>query len=142
MKKEILGIVDECVPKGITTKTVCSLLQISTHRVRRWQKRCNCLEDVKPGPVNAPHALLPLEREAILSLALDEEYVDCSHRVLAAKGADLDLFYASSSSVYKVMREDGLTADRSGNSQRNGKRMAPERPEIDGPNQRWCWDIS
>lgn len=91
MKKEILGIVDECVPKGITTKTVCSLLQISTHRVRRWQKRCNCLEDVKPGPVNAPHALLPLEREAILSLALDEEYVDCSHRVLAAKGADLDV---------------------------------------------------
>lgn len=142
MKKEILGIVDECVPKGITTKTVCSLLQISTHRVRRWQKRCNCLEDVKPGPVNAPHALLPLEREAILSLALDEECVDCSHRVLAAKGADLDLFYASSSSVYKVMREDGLTADRSGHSQRNGKRMAPERPEIDGPNQRWCWDIS
>lgn len=142
MKKDILDILEEYVPQGITLKTVCTLLQISQHRVRRWQKRCRCLEDVKPGPTKAPHALLPQEREAILRLALDDEYVDCSHRVLAAKGADLSLFYASSSSVYKVMREDGLTADRSGHSRRNGKSIAPDRPEIDGPNQRWCWDIT
>ncbi len=62
--------------------------------------------------------------------------------MLAAKGADKSLFYVSASSVYKVMRENDLTADRSGRSYKSGRSTAPERLKIDGPNQRWCWDIT
>jgi putative transposase len=141
MKKEILGIITTSFIQGIRIKRVCSLLQISVHRVRRWQHRISLI-DVKPGPVNAPHALLCKEKDAILKLALDEKYVDDSHRVLTAKGADLDLFYVSASSAYTVMRQNRLTVDRTGCSRKNGKRIAPYRPDIDGPNQRWCWDIT
>jgi len=141
MKKEILGIITTSVSLGIKRKRVCTLLQISVHRVRRWQQRSS-LVDVKPGPVNAPHALLSKEKEAILKLAKDEQYVDDSHRVLTAKGADLGLFYASASAVYNVMRQNSLTADRTGQQRKSGRGTAPERPDIDGPNQRWCWDIT
>lgn len=142
MKMEILSIVDTSVSKGLKFRRVCTLLQIEEQRVRRWRKRGIRLEDIAPGPANASHALLEEEKAAILEFALHEEFADDSHRVLAAKGADLDLFYTSASSVYKVMLQNHLTADRSGRQYKSGKSTAPARPDIDGPNQRWCWDIT
>lgn len=142
MKKEIRDIIDTNVRNGLTKRRVCSLLQIDEERVRRWGKRGDRLEDISPGPTTAPHALLDVEKEAILAFALEDEFVDDSHRVLAAKGADLGRFNASASSVYKVMHRNNLTADRAGKQHKSGKSIAPDRPEIDGPNQRWCWDIT
>lgn len=142
MKKEILEIIDTSVSKGLKICKVCSLLQIGEQRVRRWRKRGDRLEDIAPGPSNALHALLDEEKDAILEFALDDEYADDSHRVLTAKGADLGLFYASASSVYKVMHQNDLTADRTGKQRKSGRSTAPDRPDIDGPNQRWCWDIT
>jgi transposase InsO family protein len=142
MKKGILEIIDSAVKQGVTLAKACLLIQIDERRLQRWRNRGARLEDKHPGPLNAPHALLSEEKEAICKFALDPSYVDDSHRVLAAKGADENLFYASASSIYKVMRENDLTADRSGKSHKSGRSRAPERLEIVGPNQRWCWDIT
>jgi len=117
------------------------LLQIEERRVRHWFVR-PILADVKPGPVHAPHALLPEEREAIIAIAKDERYVDDSHRVLTAKCIDSGIIAMSASTTYRVMRDEGLTTDRSGRSYRNGNSRKPDRPELTGPDQRWCWDIS
>jgi len=142
MKREILDIIDASVKKGIKYKRVCLLLNIDVRRVLRWRKREDRLEDIKPGTNHPPHALLSEEKEAILNFALDNNYTDDSHRILAVKGADLDLFNASASSVYKVMRKNNLTVDRTGRLGKSGKSTKPDRPDIDGPNQRWCWDIT
>jgi transposase InsO family protein len=75
-------------------------------------------------------------------MAKDERYVDDSHRVLTAKGVDCGTLAVSASTVYRVMRHEGLTTDRSGRCHRNGNSRKPDRPELTGPNQRWCWDIS
>jgi len=100
------------------------------------------LKDIPPGPANVPHALLDSEKEAIYTIACDEQYMDESHRTLAAKGSDEGLFHASASSVYRVLLERKMTTDRVDRARCNGKSAKPERSEIDGPNQRWCWDIS
>jgi len=142
MKRGILDTIDSAVEQGIKLAKACSLIQVAERRIERWRDRGDRLEDSIPGPLNAPHALLGEEKEAILRFALDASYVDDSHRVLAAKGADKSLFYVSASSVYKVMRENDLTADRSGRAHKSGRSTAPERLEIDGSNQRWCWDIT
>ncbi len=92
--------------------------------------------------MHAPHAILAEEREAIVVLAKDEAYVDDSHRVLTAKGVDAGRIAVSPSTVYRVMRSEGLTTDRSGRSHRNGNSRKPDRPVLTGPDQRWCWDIS
>jgi putative transposase len=68
--------------------------------------------------------------------------VDDSHRVLTAKGVDCGSIAVSASTVYRVMRSESLTTDRSGRSHRNGNSRKPDRPELTGPDQRWCWDIS
>jgi transposase InsO family protein len=92
--------------------------------------------------VHAPHALLPEERSALVTLSKDERYVDDSHRVLTAKCVDSGIIAVSASTMYRVMRDEGLTTDRSGRSHRNGNSRKPDRPELTGPDQRWCWDIS
>lgn len=142
MKQGILDIIDSAVKKGVRLRKACSLILVDQRRIQRWRDRYDHLEDTVPGPRNAPHALLGEEKDAIRTFALDPGYVDDSHRVLAAKGADMSLFYVSASSVYKVMRENDLTADRSGRAHRSGRSTAPERLEIEGPDQRWCWDIT
>lgn len=136
-----MDLVIECKSKGVNRKRTCELLQIDERRVRNWFCRYT-LVDTKPGPAHALHALLPQERAAIVGFAKDENYVDDSHRVLAAKCIDLGSLAVSASTVYRVMREEGLTTDRSGHGHRNGNSRKPDRPQLTGPNQRWCWDIS
>jgi len=142
MKTAILKVVDEAVAKGVRQHRACELVQIDERRVQRWRSRDGRLGDIPPGPVHAPHALLDGERAAILHMALDERYVDDSHRILTAKAADYGFFYASASTVYKVMHESNLTADRCNRSHKSGRSTEPDRPILTGPNQRWCWDIS
>jgi putative transposase len=136
-----MELIVESKANGISRNRTCELLEIDPHRVREWVTRPT-LVDTKPGPLHAPHALLPEERSAIIAVSKDELYVDDSHRVLAAKCADADIFSVSASTVYRVMLSQGLTTDRSGRSHHKGNSRKPDRPELTGPNQRWCWDIS
>ena len=136
-----MDMVVEGKNKGMNRKRTCTLLQIDVRRVRRWFSR-PVLTDGKPGPVHAPHALLPEERSAIIALSKDERYVDDSHRVLTAKGNDAGIIAVSFSTVYQVMRSEGLTTDRGGHNRRNGNSRKPDRAELTGQCQRWCWDIS
>jgi transposase InsO family protein len=140
-KQAIMDVILESKAKGAKQGRVCTLLQIEERRVRRWL-RLSTLEDAKPGPEHAAHALLVEEREAIICLAKEEAFVDDSHRVLTAKGIDAGRIGVSASTVYRVMRREGLTTDRCGRSHRTGRSRKPDRPELTGPNQRWCWDIS
>jgi len=142
MKTAIISVIDEAVTKGVPQWRACELVQIDVRRVQRWYGRDGRLDDIAPGPLHAPHALLDHERKAILEMALDEKYVDDSHRILTAKAADKGLFYVSASTVYNVMRQENLTADRCNRSHGSGRSTKPDRPELTGPNQRWCWDIS
>lgn len=140
-KRGIMDMVVTGKAAGVTQSRMCSLLQIEERRVRRWFG-CHNLEDGKPGPAHGPHALLAEERAAIVALAKEEAFVDDGHRVLTAKGVDAGRIAVSASTVYRVMRKEGLTTDRSGRSHRSGRSRKPDRPELTGPNQRWCWDIS
>ena len=130
-----MAMITECKLKGINRKRTCKLLQIDERRVRDWFTR-KSLVDSKPGPINAPHALLPEERAAIVVLAKDERYVDDSHRVLTAKCVDSGAIAVSASTVYNVMRSEELTTDRSGHSHRNGNSRKPDRPEITEQNRK------
>ncbi len=144
MKQHILDLIDEAKEKGISMKKVAGWLQIHPRRIKRWRKGVReglGLANKTPGPVHADHRLLSEEKDAVVVLAEEEEYVDLSHRCLTLIAMEKDLFYMGFSSVYRILKERGLTTARTANA-RTGSSKAPERKEIDGPNQRWCWDIS
>lgn len=118
---------------------------IERRRVIRWRSRVKhglSLENKKPGPKAPVHRLLPVERQAVLAMAKEQGYADLSHRLLAVTAWDEGLFFVCFSSVYRILRSEGLMALRGKHGHHNGKSLPPVRKALTGPNQRWCWDIS
>ena len=144
-KEEILVMIDRAKQKGFPMFRVCDLLMISRRRIVRWRtesKRGESLANRKPGPRKPLHKLLPMERDAVLHMAKEEQYADLSHRILSVTGWDLGRFFVSFSSVYRIMRCANLMSMRGSQRAHNGRSLPPVRKELSGANQRWCWDIS
>ena len=144
-KAEILLSIEAAKDKGISMIRACRMWVINRRRVSRWRSRLlqgKSLANAKPGPKSPGHKLLPAETAAVLQMARAEPYVDLSHRILAVTGWDLKLFFVSFSSVYRILRSEGLMSMRGKHRHHNGRSLPPVRKELTGANQRWCWDIS
>jgi putative transposase len=144
-KVAILLTIEEAREESITQSRACAMWRISRRRVTRWvwaRNRGQSLVNGKPGPTKPCHRLLEEERVAVVAAAREEAYADLSHRTLAVTAWDEGLFFMSFSSVYRIMSSEGLMAMRGPSGPHNGRSLPPERREITGANQRWCWDIS
>ncbi|MFN0166989.1 MAG: transposase [Bryobacteraceae bacterium] len=144
-KLEILAVILTSQQQGVSARRTCALLVIAHRRVVRWQRRVRqglSLADQTPGPAAALHRVLPAEIDAIVALARSQEYVDLSHRILAVTAWEKGFFYASFSTVYRVLKAQNLMTPRGPGGAHNGHSKAPVRKVLTGANQRWCWDIS
>ena len=144
-KQAILLVIATSQDQGVYARRSCAILAISHRRIVRWQaheRQGLGLADGTPGPQEALHRLLPEEIERIAAMAKSQEYVDLSHRILAVTAGEKGLFFASFSSVYRVLKARNLMGARGHGGHHNGRSLVPVRKELTGPNQRWCWDIS
>jgi len=144
-KVDILSMTEQAKEKGVSITRSCALWRIERRRVVRWrskEKDGESLANRKPGPRYPSHALLPEEKTAVVEMAKKEAYADLSHRILTATAWDLDLFFVSFSSVYRILRSAKMITMRGIHKPHNGSSLPPVRKEITGANQRWCWDIS
>lgn len=144
-KQAILLVIATSQAQGVSARRSCTILAISHRRVVRWQAQVRQglgLADGTPGPREAMHRLLPVEVECIAAMATSAEYADLSHRILAVTAGEKGLFFASFSTVYRVLLAKGLMTARGPGGHHNGHSLVPVRKALNGPNQRWCWDIS
>ena len=144
-KLEILEVISSAKKQGVSVQHSCRIMGINRGRIVRWQsslRRGQGLSNAQPGFVNPPHRLLEKERLKILETARMTEYADLSHRILTVTACEENLFFASFSTVYRVLSSEGLMTQRGHQRQHNGRSIAPYRRPLSGPNQRWCWDIS
>jgi transposase InsO family protein len=144
-KVAIVLSIETAKDKGISMIRVCRIWAINRRRVSRWRSKLaqgESLDNAKPGPKSPVHKLLPAEKAAVLQMAKAEQYVDLSHRMLTVTGWDLKLFFVCFSSVYRILRSEGLMSMRGKHRHHNGRSLPPVRKELSGANQRWCWDIS
>ena len=77
----------------------------------RWRSKKNngkSLRNLKPGPTESLHRLLPEGKESVFQMAKKEEYADLAHRILAVITWDLGLFFVSFSSAYRILRSANL----------------------------------
>ena len=114
-KSSILLSMEEAGAKGVSKIRACALWMINRRRVVRWSgiwKRGQSLDNGKPGPKDPVHRLLPEERSAVMAMAVEERYADLSHRILAVTAWDLELFFVSFSSVYRILSSEGLMSLR------------------------------
>lgn len=91
----------------------------------------------RPEPKNK---LTAIEKEAILEIVKQEEYVDLPPSQIVPKLADQGTYIASESSFYRVLREQKMQHHR-GRSNKPCRRD-PETHVAYAPNQVWTWDIT
>jgi transposase InsO family protein len=87
----ILDLIETSQQQGVSVRRTCLILMIEHRRIVRWQQRVRLgrgLEDVRSGPPEALHRILPDEVTRIIAMAKAEEYVDLSHRILAITACD------------------------------------------------------
>ena len=145
IKLEILLVIETSQQLGVSARRSCSLLVINHRRIVRWQQQVRLgqsLVNRSPGPKEALHRLLPEEIQQVVAMAGSAQYADLSHRMLAVTAWDQGLFTASFSSVYRLLKERNLMRARGAGGAHNGNSKPPVRKDLNGPNQRWCWDIS
>ena len=112
-------------------------------RVLRWQARAAAgrLDDARPGPEQAAHALLGWEREAICKLAEERGEVDQSHRKLAHRGSRLAVVHASESTVLRVLAGAGIHVPSAPPREPRPARPWPEWAEL-VPGVIWIYDFT
>ena len=114
-KTVILLSMEEARGKGVSRVRACAMWMINRRRVVRWAriwKGGQGLDNGQPGPKDPVHRLLPEERAAVATMAVEERYADLSHRILAVTAWDLELFFVSFSSVYRILCSEGLMSMR------------------------------
>ena len=129
-KTSIVLSLEEAKAKGVTRVHACAMWMINRRRVDRWSgmwKRGQSLANGKPGPKDPVHRLLPAERTAVVAMAVDERYADLSHRTLAVTAWDLELFFVSFSSVYRILCSEGLMSMRGPHRHHNRRSVPPGR---------------
>jgi putative transposase len=96
----------------------------------------------KPERVAAPQprALSEVERKELRAVLNSEEFVDEAPATVYAKLLDQGLYLASTSTMYRVLREHDEVHER----RRQATHPAAKKPELlaSKPNEVWSWDIS
>ncbi len=137
----ILGLLDEAQVGGARLAPSCEVLGLDLRTVQRW-KRQDIGDDGRAGPLQKPaNALSAAERKRILDLANTPEFRDKSPKQIVPTLADQGEYYASESTMYRVLREADQLHHRTP-AKAPAKRHRPAPCTATGPNQVWSWDIT
>jgi transposase InsO family protein len=136
----VIALVDEAVSSGARRAQACEMLELSARTVERW-RACGGGEDGRRGPTTVPsNKLSQVEKKRLLDTMNSPEYRDLSPNQIVPKLADAGVYIASESTMYRVLREEGLQNHREPSHPPVNSR--PDPLVADGPNLVWSWDIT
>ena len=136
----ILSLVDDAVGSGARLRSACHELGLSVKTIQRWRKPGGG-EDGRHGPRTVPANKLSIEeRQAILDTVNSPQWRDLSPNQIVPRLADQDIYLASESTMYRILREEKQLAHRERSKPATSRR--PNEHEATGPHQVWSWDIT
>lgn len=139
----ILELIQEAREAGARLGPCCEVVELDVRTVQRWLKHGpHGGEDSRNGPLRTPkNKLSPEEREDVLKLVNSPEFADLAPHQIVPKLADMGMYVASESTIYRLLREAKLNTHR-GRARPPTRRHRPQEYAATGPNQVWCWDIT
>ncbi len=142
-RRRAVELIDEAVEAGAPKNKACDEMEISLRTYRRWTQYGSVKADGRPDAERPEPAnkLKPEEREQILETCNKADYQSLPPSQIVPALADKEIYIASESSFYRVLKEaDQL--HRRGRSQAPRKVAKPEAYKATGPNEVWSWDIT
>jgi transposase InsO family protein len=138
----IIELIKEARAAGARLHRCCEVIEIDVRTVQRWlHQGPDGGEDRRKGPRKPPeNKLSERERKQLCELLVAPEFVDLAPHQIVPKLADMGIYIASESTLYRVLREEKLNAHRG--RARPPTRRRPEEHTANGPNQVWSWDIT
>jgi putative transposase len=116
----------------------CKHLGLSLRTVQRWRHN---LIDARKGSERKVHHKLTLEEEQqVLATANSQEFVDKAPHQIVAHLADREVYLASESTFYRLLKKAGYNQHRARTAPK--KHQKPKSLIATGPNQVWTWDIT
>jgi transposase InsO family protein len=136
----ILQFIDEAMAAGASQTRACEIAGLDVRTVQRWRGRPDG-GDLRRGPRTTPVNKLTADEEAtIVELVTSPDFISLSPHQLVAKLADMSIYVASESTIYRLLRRRRLLAYR--DRARPRKHRRPRELVATGPNQVWAWDIT
>lgn len=137
-----MSLVGEAVASGARQAAAAELLGLPARTLQRWREQgMGGGEDRRRGPPRPPaNKLSPEERAAVLQTAHAPEYRDVSPRQIVPRLADADIYLASESTFYRVLRQEDQLTHRARSRPATSRR--PDERVATGPHQIWAWDIT
>lgn len=135
-----MSLINEAVKSGARKTKACEILGLKIRTIQRWEnnsegdRRCNNSK----VPINK---LSNEEKEQIIKVCCSDRFMDKSPNVIVPILAEEGIYYGSESTYYRFLKEKKLLNHRS-DVKPGKKKVKPEAPIANGPNQVWSWDIT
>ena len=139
VKDVLLGLIDHAVAAGWPLAKACAVLDLQPRRAHRWLNRRHRVDLADHRPGSSLNALTPAEVEAILDLFDAWGEIDRSHRRLAHRGSYENRFWASPSTVRRVLHEADLHFRPLPRPAKGKRRPFPDWASYT-PNSIWIYD--
>jgi len=136
----MLDMVEEAVDAGARRERAWEVVGLTERTAQRW-RIAGVGDDKRAGPRTRPaNAFTAAERAKVLEVMNSPEYRDLPPKQVVPRLADEGRFIGSESTIYRILRAEGLDAHR-GRAKPRTVRTVDEHVAT-AANQVWSWDIT
>ncbi len=140
-RQQLLTWIEEARQAGARKATACDIVGLSVRTVQRWEKADN----LRDGRLDADHQprnkLDDVMRQRIIEVVNQTDYAALPPNKIVPLLADKEIYIASESTFYRVLKAEGLAAHRQ-KSRPAQRRQKPKAWVARGSNQVFSWDIT
>ena len=100
----MLGYIDEAIAQGISERRTCFHLELNRKTIQNWRRKGT--DDKRKGSVRfVAHRLSAEEEQEFYEVANSPEFRDCAPELVVAKLSEQGIYYASVSTLYRILRK-------------------------------------
>ena len=141
----VVELLHEGISRGASVKAIADLFGLATRTLRRWGVMIRAQgfsHDKRKGAArHVAHRFSKEEREIVLSTVNDPRFADLTPSQIVAILAEEGLYVGSESTIYRILRQEGLLNHR-GRTRPPCEPREPPMLEATGIHQVLAWDIT
>ncbi|MFM9100945.1 MAG: hypothetical protein ACKOPS_06235 [Cyanobium sp.] len=141
----IVALLEEGISLGVSAKAISDLFGLATRTLRRWglmirAQGFSC-DQRKGATRHVAHRFSREERQNVLTTVNEPRFADLTPGQIVAILAEESTYVGSESTIYRIMRQEGLLNHR-GRSRPPREPKEPPVLEATGIHQVLVWDIT